>query len=112
MVDEEKKTEEPEISNKGTEHEGKPLPIKADPITVPTPESNSVIEEAKAVNTEKKELLDREEKLQTRKEKLHAEQLVSGSAVVQGDKGKKTDKEYAEAYERGEVDPFKEDGYV
>lgn len=76
-------------------------------------DSSPVIEEARRVNVERIEILDREEKLQARKEKLHAEEMVAGKGKVTEEIVKKdlTEIEYAEAMEKGEVDPFKEDGY-
>lgn len=54
-----------------------------------------------SLNKERREILDREEK-------LHAEQMVTGRGqMVQQPAAKKmTSIEYAEAYEKGEVDPY------
>ena len=76
--------------------------------------SSPLIEAAQKANAEKKELLDREEALQSRKEKFESDRLLGGNteAGVQTPPVKKlTDVEYAEALERGEVNPMKEDGF-
>ena len=66
--------------------------------------SSPVMQEAKDINEKKEELIIREEKLQTRKEKLHAEQLISGTAVNQTDgKKEETDQEYAARLLRNEL---------
>jgi len=74
----------------------------------------NLVEQAKAENDRKAELLKQELELQERKEKLHAEQMVGGRAgLAVAEKPKKlTDTEYAEALERGEVDPLREDGFA
>ena len=51
--------------------------------------------------------------MQDRKEKLHAEQMVGGKAGMSSPPPKPkdlTDEEYAEAVDRGEADPLKDDG--
>lgn len=57
----------------------------------------------------------RTEELVERAEALKAEGMVSGTSEA-GDKPpekkKLTDQEYAEALERGEVNPLKEDGFI
>ena len=68
------------------------------------PHTNSLIDEANKVNKARLEIIEREEKLQTRKEKLHAEQLISGTAVNQTDgKKEETDKEYSDRLLRNEL---------
>jgi len=73
----------------------------------------NLIEQAKAENDRKAELLKEELALQERKEKLHAEQMVGGRSGMSATEKPKvlTDTEYAEALERGEVDPLKADGF-
>lgn len=49
-----------------------------------------------------------------RAEALHAKKLLGGTAEagqVEPEKPRLTDREFAEAVERGEIDPLKEDGY-
>ncbi len=78
-------------------------------------DEKSPLDEAKEINAKKEELLEREEKLQARKEKLEASRIVGGQAeagVVPEKPAKLTDTEYAEALERGEVNPLKEDGFI
>ena len=74
----------------------------------------NLIEQAKIENDRKAELLKEELALQDRKEKLYAEQMVGGKAGMSRTERPKvlSDVEYAEALERGEVDPLKEDGYM
>ena len=58
---------------------------------------------------------DRAEAANQHKEEILARERMFGNAEagqVPTPKKKLTDAEYAEAYEKGEVDPFKEDGYV
>ena len=78
-----------------------------------TEEKPNLIEQAKLENDRKAELLKQELELQERKERLHAEEMVGGRAGLSiAEKPKElTDIEYAEALERGEVDPLREDGY-
>ena len=68
--------------------------------------------EIKAENDRRAELIAREEKLQDRKESIRA----LGGGSMAGDKppkpAKMTDTEYAEALQRGEVNPLKEDGFI
>ena len=100
MVDEEKK-EKPEIKVASKEEVDK---VKEEIKKETIPESNSLIDEANKVNKARLEIIEREEKLQTRKEKLHAEQLISGTAVNQTDgKKEETDKEYSDRLLRNEL---------
>ena len=64
------------------------------------------IEELKAKNLEK------EEKLLARKESLQALGGQSPAGTKPAKPAKLTDTEYAEALERGEVNPLKEDGFI
>ena len=82
-------------------------------------EEQAIVKEAKSVAETQKEAeelkaknLEKEEKLLDRKEALNA--LGGGSpAGTKPDKPEKlTDTEYAEALERGEVNPLKEDGLI
>lgn len=77
-------------------------------------EKPNLIEQAKEENDRKEKLLEEEKALQDRKEKLHAEQMVGGKASMSAEEPPKklTDTEYAEALERGEVNPLKEDGFI
>ena len=70
-------------------------------------EAREVAKDIKKGNEERKELLDREEKMM-------AEKALGGLTEAGGTIKPKesTEIEYAEAYEKGEVNPFKEDGYV
>ena len=73
----------------------------------------NLVEQAKVENDRKEALLKEEKELQDRKEKLHAEQMVGGKAGMSSPPPKPkdlTDEEYAEAVDRGEADPLKDDG--
>ena len=83
---------------------------KKEPVKKSTPmieEAREVAKDIKKGNEERKELLDREEKMM-------AEKALGGLTEAGGTIKPKesTEIEYAEAYEKGEVNPFKEDGYV
>ena len=88
-------------------------------VGLPTKEEEAIVAEAKAENDRKAELekaeadrLTREEKLMERKEALA--KLGGGSPAGTRPSAPKemTDTEYAEALERGEVNPLKEDGFL
>ena len=71
-------------------------------------EANVVAKRLEEANTKKEELLDREDESK-------AKEILSGKADAGEipEKPKKlTDEEYANAMEKGEVDPFKEDGII
>ena len=70
--------------------------------------ADQIAERQKRENDRRSELLDREENLAARR-------LIGGSAEagIPAEKPKVlTDTEYAEALERGEVNPLKEDGLI
>ncbi len=88
-------------------------------VGLPSTEEEDIVKEAKAVNEKKEELekseterITREEKLMDRKEAL----AKLGGGSPGGTKpiiaAPLTDTEYAEALERGEVNPLKEDGLI
>ena len=111
--------EEEDVSQKREEEDKseteKELEKKKAELEKESKKSLSPLDEAKEVNKKKEELLEREEKLLDRKEKLAAEELVGGRAEAgqPAEKPKElTDTEYAEALERGEVNPLKEDGFI
>ena len=104
--------EETETSEDTTE---KPAEEKEETAEEPASEDEEApLDRAERLNKEKAELLEREEKLMERKEKLAAEEAVGGRAVAGGTAKppKLTDTEYAEALQRGEVNPLKEDGFI
>jgi len=71
-------------------------------------DTKKVTEDLKIQNKEKKDLLDREER-------LLAERRLSGTTEAGSQPVKKerlTDTEYAEALQKGEVNPLKEDGFI
>ena len=71
--------------------------------------------DAKKIRDEIKAENDRTENLQAEQRKLNAEKVVSGKAEAGAETPKKerlTDTQYAEALERGEVNPLKEDGFI
>ena len=78
-------------------------------------EDDKIVEAAKAIkeeNEKKEKLLEREEKLQDRKEALQSLGGGSPAGTKPAAPTKLTDTEYAEALERGEVNPLKEDGLI
>ena len=83
--------------------EGKPEFVK---------KAEEVAAEIKKQNEEKGKLLEREEKLQDRKEALIALGGGSPAGTKPEPPKRMTDTEYAEALERGEVNPLKEDGLI
>lgn len=101
----------------GTKTEGKALIPVADPIADPkegseptsTPFIDKAIEERKRMEA----TAERMEAAATRLEALDVRRALGGSSEAGRapvKEKRKTDEEYADAYERGEVDPFKEDG--
>lgn len=97
-AEEKRKAEAEEKANTGNKGEGK-----------------SPLDQAEEINKKKEELLEREEKMLERKEKLEASRRVGGGSEAgkEPEKPEKlTDTEYAEALERGEVNPLKEDGFI
>ncbi len=104
-LDEMKATEEAE--KKAEEEAVEEAPAKI--------ENEEPLDRAERLNKEKEVLLKREEELIKRKEKMFAEVMVGGKAnagAVPTKPAKMTDTEYAEALERGEVNPLKEDGLI
>ncbi len=94
--------------------EAKPAEPTANETTGKSEEKGNLVEQARIENDRKAELLKEETALQERKEKLHAEQMVGGKAGMSEDEKPKrlSDTEYAEALQRGEVNPLKEDGFL
>ena len=105
--------EEEKVEQKSTSEESEDS-VKTENIRDATEEKPNLVELAKIENDRKAELLKQELALQKRKEKLHAEQMVGGKSGMSVTEKPKTltDIEYAEALERGEVDPLREDGYM
>jgi hypothetical protein len=110
-MDEEKKEEKPQEEPKA--------PAPDTDVGVPSEEEEAIVKDAKEAadaakteNDRKLEFLEREEKLMERKEALAA--LGGGSSAGSRPEKPKplTDTEYAEALERGEVNPLKEDGLI
>lgn len=78
-------------------------------------ESLSIIEEAKKLRDEIRAENDRREEILKKEQQLYSERLLAGTTGghVEPEKPKKlTDTEYAEALQRGEVNPLKEDGFI
>ncbi len=75
-------------------------------------EAKKVAADIKTENDRREKILEEEQKVMDRKESLNA--LGGGSPA--GDRpskpAKMSDTEYAEALERGEVNPLKEDGFI
>jgi len=104
-MDEEKEKPEdkkPEAAEAGDDEGSKPE------TTTLVDEANTAAERLEKANERKAELLRQEQELEARK-------ALGGKsdAGQQSEKPKKlTDAEYAEALQKGEVDPLKEDGFV
>lgn len=84
-----------------------------------TAEEQAIVKQAKDTATISKEAeelkaknLEREEKLLDRKEALNALGGGSPAGTKPVSPKKMTDTEYAEALERGEVNPLKDDGFI
>ena len=71
-------------------------------------EGPNAIEQARTENDRREKLQEDERKILDRKEKLLAEQLATGrgQTVQAKEKAPLTPEEYADAYQRGEVEPF------
>ncbi len=79
------------------------------------PETTPLLKEARKAREELEKQNDRKEKLLEREEQMMIRQALSGKgdAGTEPVKPKKlTDTEYAEALEKGEVNPLKEDGLI
>ena len=77
-------------------------------------ETISELDRADQINERQARENTRREKILDREEAMKAREIVGGSASAgKSNPVKKvlSDVEYAEALEKGEVDPFKEDGY-
>ena len=110
---EKSKQDEEEATRKQTEALATPNPN--DGISQQKQEGSvDKIAEARVENDRREKILEEEKALQKKKEDFLAEQMVTGRGqVIQqtGTPKPMTSVEYAEAYEKGEVDPFVEDGY-
>lgn len=79
------------------------------------PKVPKVVEQTNAAAERIEEANKKSEELLERAEELKAHQMLSGDAEAgsEPEKPKRlTDTEYAEALERGEVNPLKEDGFI
>ncbi len=79
------------------------------------PESTAILERVVKENERMEDNIKRQEEIIRRQEEVAAKQILAGRAEAgsQPPKEKKlTDTEYAEALQRGEVNPLKEDGFV
>jgi hypothetical protein len=88
-------------------------PVEEPKTEEPKEEALSIVDEAKKVRDEIKAENDRREEILQNEQKLRSEQLLAGTGGgnVPPEKPKKlTDEEYAEAMDRGEVNPLKDDG--
>ena len=105
MEEKEDKTQEDETENKEPtgDKSGDGDKPKATSLLDKT---NETVERLEKANEKREELLDRQEKM------LSDKMLGGDSKAGEGTPVKKklTDEEYAEAYDKGEIDPFKDDG--
>ncbi len=112
---EEKPGKEPEQKPEEKKPEN---PIKSDDVRSPAGEEKGkpgMVDGAILAAEKLKEQNDRKEALLEREEKLVAQKVLGGTteAGAQPPKEEKlSDVEYAEALERGEVNPMKEDGFT
>lgn len=77
-------------------------------------ETTTELDRADQIAERQKRENDRREELLVRDESLQARKQVGGVAEAGSVKEKPkrlTDEEYSDAYNKGEVDPFKEDGF-
>ena len=111
-MDEKQETPDEQKVEDKAEDKGEATP--AEDVGEKKGEAKNLVEQAKIENDRKAKLLEEENKLQDRKEKLHAEEMVGGRAGLSAPEKPKrlTDTEYAEALQRGEVNPLKEDGFI
>ena len=108
MDDKETQTKE-EIKPEAEEEEKPTEEATGDKKTIET------LDRADEIVSRRERVAAREEALQDRKEALTARKAVGGEAEggQETPKPKKlTDTEYAEALERGEVNPLKDDGFL
>lgn len=77
---------------------------KADEVTSDLDRADDINKETARLQKEKKEILEREEKLESSRRVGGRGQMMQEKA-----KPKRTDKELAEAYERGEIDPMRDE---
>lgn len=93
-----------------TPNDVKPL---GEEIAEPEPSANSMINDAKQAAERLEAANKKQEELLTRTEELYAKQLLGGRSVAGQTQveEKLTDTQYAEALQRGEVNPMREDGF-
>ena len=99
MAEDKPKTEDPQASE---EEEKQTEEKPAEKSAAPTPQTPTLLDQARAVNEEKAKLLDREERLITRKEKMMAEELVGGKGESIPEKKEETNVEYSDRVMRGD----------
>ena len=79
------------------------------------PKATTLLDKADAVSKKLEEANIKTEELLKRREELAAKEMLGGRADAgekPPEKKKLTDTEYAEALQRGEVNPLKEDGFI
>lgn len=92
---------------------------KEEEISKPSEQEEQIVKDANTAATIAKEAeelkaknLEKEEKLLTRKESINALGGQSPAGTKPETPAELTDTQYAEALERGEVNPLKEDGFI
>lgn len=108
------KDKEPKKEDKGTKETTPPEPEP--PVSPPEPpQSSKLVDDAVNAAAEVEKQVEALKQENDRKEVLMAKEALGGVAeggIVAEPPKKLTDTEYAEALERGEVDPLKEDGFI
>ncbi len=114
--EEQKKAEgkEKEEATPGTEQKGVSDSETGDKprTTTLVDDANTAAERLEKANERTAELVRQEEELQSRKEALNALGGGSPAGTKPEPPKRMTDTEYAEALEKGEVNPLKEDGLI
>ena len=80
-----------------------------------TEDAKGLVEEANVVARRLEDANEKQEELLNRADEAKAKEILSGKAdagEIPEVKKKLTDEQYADAMTKGEVDPFKEDGFV
>ena len=111
-MDEKIKSEEEKTEEKQTEEQKRTAEDTKN--RVPSPTTIPVLEEARQLQNEQVKVNTETRKLNAERAALLAEERISGRAMAGFVEQKKplTDEEYAEALEKGEVNPMRDDGFT
>ena len=100
---------------KSVEKKGEEKPESTEENKLDQEAAIKVVEDARIEREKMEEAMKKKEELLEREERILARKELGGrsqAGIPQPEKKEITDTEYAEALERGEVNPLKEDGLI